>query len=366
MGINRVKDHRGKTRIQVSKRWPDGSRFRRYFPNATVAKNTLTRIEAAIVQGVWQELKEELLHQQPEQVTVESFSKRFLDEHCKVRMKSWKRYDLSLGTLNAELGQIALEQFRRADLHRYVMKRSKKVKPNTVDRDIACIKKMFSFAVEVGAVDSHPLTRFPLLPVEEMAFQVMTVEEFRGLVGAMEEPALGAMVAVMGETAIRKGEALGLVWENVDLRNRRLTVEQTKSRRIRHIPLSEFAAESLSGSVRYLDSPFVFVNSHTKKPWVNPEKAFRDGRKAAGLDWVGFHDLRRFRISQWVMRGVDLRTVQMLAGHSDIKTTMKYAHLTPGHISHRLRDAEAAEVADLEQSGRKTGESAGGGNGRKR
>jgi len=363
MGINRVTDHKGQTRIQVSKRWPDGTRFRRLFPNMTLAKNTLARIEGAIAEGTWKECKENLSRRKPERQTVKSFSEMFLEQYCKTRMRSWKRYALSFKTLNAELGDIRIEDFRRHHLHQYVLRRSKSVKPNTVNRDIACIKKMFSFALEIGAVDSHPLTRFPLLPVEEMTFRVMTLQEFRQLVQAMEEPALAAMIAVMGETGIRKGEALRLRWEQVDLRNRQLSVERTKSRKVRHIPLSQFATKWLLRTTRFLEYREVFVNTFTGEPWINPEKAFREGRKAAGLEWVGFHDLRRFRISQWVMQGVDLRTVQMLAGHADIKTTMRYAHLAPGYITDRLREAEAAELAQLDASGRKAGEKAGGANG---
>jgi site-specific recombinase XerD len=56
------------------------------------------------------------------------------------------------------------------------------------------------------------------------------------------------------------------------------------------------------------------------------------------------------------MQGVDLRTVQLLAGHADIKTTMRYAHLSPGYVRDRIREAEAAELADLEVRGRKAGE----------
>ena len=59
MGINRV-TKRGKNRIEVRKRWPDGSTFRRYYPNMTLAKHVLARIEESIATGRWKELKEEL------------------------------------------------------------------------------------------------------------------------------------------------------------------------------------------------------------------------------------------------------------------------------------------------------------------
>ena len=43
--------------------------------------------------------------------------------------------------------------------------------------------------------------------------------------------------------------------------------------------------------------------------------------------------MRHTFISNLVMAGEDLRTVQELAGHRDIRTTMRYAHLAPGHLN---------------------------------
>ena len=55
MAVNREKDRNGSMRVVVSKRWPDGSRFRRYFLNATIARKILTRIEESIVMGSWRQ-----------------------------------------------------------------------------------------------------------------------------------------------------------------------------------------------------------------------------------------------------------------------------------------------------------------------
>ena len=86
----------------------------------------------------------------------------------------------------------------------------------------------------------------------------------------------------------------------------------------------------------------------------DPRGPFERGRKKAGLHWVGFHDLRHFRATQWVMRGVDLRTVQELLGHSSITTTMRYAHFAPDHALRAVHQAEQLEVEELRaKNGRK-------------
>ena len=58
MAINRVKYR--KNRIEVRKRWPDSSEFRRFYPNMSLARRSLVRIETAIIDGSCRTLREEL------------------------------------------------------------------------------------------------------------------------------------------------------------------------------------------------------------------------------------------------------------------------------------------------------------------
>ena len=101
-----------------------------------------------------------------------------------------------------------------------------------------------------------------------------------------------------------------------------LWVEFTKDDEPREIPLSKYEARYWAGLVRYLNTPYVFVNSRTGTGWVNPDKPLRRAAERVGLK-AGFHDLRRFRCGQWLMQGVDVRTVRKLMGHSAVSTTMR-------------------------------------------
>ena len=55
-------------------------------------------------------------------------------------------------------------------------------------------------------------------------------------------------------------------------------------------------------------------------------------RRAEINNFKGAHALRHTFASRLVMAGVDLRTVAELMGHRDIAMTMRYAHLSPGHL----------------------------------
>ena len=205
---------------------------------------------------------------------------------------------------------------------------------------------MFSFALELGVIDYHPLVRFPMLKVQEVPRRILTVGEFRLLVQSMDRLEIAALVAVMGETGIRKSEALFLEWDSISVLARILSVGRTKNQRVRHIPLSEFALDWLQRLVRHLHSPYVFVSSQTNQRWVNPEKAFKRGAVRAGLNWVGFHDLRQFRATHWLRLGVDVRTVKDLLGHRDIHTTMRYALFVSDHAVRSVRDAQRLEEGE--------------------
>lgn len=356
MGINHVRDHKGRSRIQLSKRWPDGSRFRRYFSNVTVARKTLSRIEESITMGTWRKLQEELTHGREAEITIAQFAETYLSDYCRAHNTRPDFKEQALVPIVRYLGKVPLKVFRRKHAHQFVAKRSQEVAPATVNRNVAVLKHMLTFALEREYIESHPLVKFRMLPEERKALRVMTLQEERRLVEvvAREEPTIGAYVAVLGETALRKSEGLHLKWSHVDLRQRMLSVEETKSGKPRYIPLTEYAVRWLNSLVRIIDCPWVFACLDTRDRLRDPRGPFERARKVAGLEWVGFHDLRHFRATQWVMRGVDLRTVQELLGHSSITTTMRYAHFAPDHASRAVHRAEQLEVEELRaKSGRK-------------
>ena len=67
----------------------------------------------------------------------------------------------------------------------------------------------------------------------QKAKQSLEVSEFRHLVEAMLSPTLAAYVAILGETAMRKQEALFLKWSHIDCKSKIVSVEHTKNNRVR-------------------------------------------------------------------------------------------------------------------------------------
>ncbi len=152
---------------------------------------------------------------------------------------------------------------------------------------------MLTFALENELIETHPLIRFRMLREEPKAVRSLTIADERRLVEAIEEPTIASYVAILGETGLRKEEGLSLCWKHINLGDRLLSVEHTKSGRPRYVPLLDYAIEHLSTLVRLFDCPYVFVNLATGDRWRDPRIPFEAGKKKARLPWIGFHDLRR-------------------------------------------------------------------------
>ncbi|MDA2928920.1 site-specific integrase [Acidobacteria bacterium AH-259-O06] len=352
MGVNEWRDRRGKKRIYVTKQWPDRTRFKRVAANKTQASNLLKRIENSIVMGTWRELKAELARGIPVgNPTIEELSGIYLREYCRPKNRDVQFKERQLAVIIRLVGKVRVKELARTHAYEFITRRLKEVSPASVNRGLAVLKHLMTFALDKGHIDTHPLQRFSLLPEPQKALRVMTLQEERNLVEAVgaEDIAIGAYIALLGQTALRKAEGLKLEWQHIDAKGRLLTVEwPTKSGKIRHVPLSQYALEWLSKLDRIVGLPWVFVKNDRTR-WLDPRGPFEKGKKCIGMDWVTFHDCRHFRATQWVRLGLDLRTVQGLLGHSSLHTTMRYAHFVESHAMRSVREVESIERSQLEE-----------------
>ncbi|MBM3300534.1 MAG: site-specific integrase [Deltaproteobacteria bacterium] len=152
---------------------------------------------------------------------------------------------------------------------------------------------------------------------------------------------------------MRKGEILTLRWDNVDMKRGIIQVASgkdghTKNYETRTIPMNRSLRVFLGKHPRRIDTAYVFSGA-SGKPFTKTNYHFGRAVKRAGIDHVRFHDLRHTFASHLVMKGVDLRTVQELLGHKDLRMTMKYAHLAPDHMR------KAVEVLDAPTGDSKAG-----------
>jgi integrase len=207
----------------------------------------------------------------------------------------------------------------------------------TINNHLAILRKSLSTAEEWELLDRIPKVR--LLKVQPQKYDFLSEIDCKTLLGS-PNGIIGDMILIALRTGLRFGEIIALEWQDIDLDRRMLSVNKSiaqgvlgspKSNRARHIPLSSDVFEMLGG--RYQKIGFVFAGGDGK-----PLRQSFCGTvlhricREAGLRKIGWHTLRHTFASTLVKKGISLKAVQELLGHSDIRMTMRYAHLSQSEL----------------------------------
>ena len=166
--------------------------------------------------------------------------------------------------------------------------------------------------------------------------------------GQFADYMLPFFVVALG-TGMRHSELLGMKWEHVDLTPGAETIvvpgSQAKSGQTRFVPIAGEAVEVLTAWHRqeHGRSDYVFGHPDTGRRMKSVIVPWRGVRNAAGLDpAISPHTLRHTYATRALQCGVDLKTVSVLLGHSDVAVTAGYLHTN--------RDTMRAAVARLAEN----------------
>jgi site-specific recombinase XerD len=344
------------------KDWPDGKRFKRKFPNKRKAEAMLTRIEASILDGTWPEFREKLKlkNRLRESVALAEFSETYTEDYAKVRnkKKAWKRKITSFRKLISRLGHLRLEEVSPTHLHKYIRERKRRgTSSATINRDLATIKYMMSYAVEIQVLQSNPIEKFKNLPEQQKERRRFTDDEIQAVIDAVRLDCRPLFVFVR-ETGCRGEEALSLKHWQVQ-ENSRLVVfsEDTKSGKYRYVPLTDVALEAVNTLPRLEECPYVFYNLKTKDRWCDCRKPWEKARVEAGVPELQVKDLRRHYAIKLAENGADMHDIQQVLGHASVSTTEKhYAQFSPKYSAQRiLRVIEGSRSKQLIRNSRSAG-----------
>ena len=279
------------------------------------------------------------------------FSVEYLEKYSKPNKKSWKSADansikkLNLFFGNHELSKITqrmVEEYirlRQSTVRRYLDGKERCLAPATVNRELSCLKIMFSKAIEWGRVESSPCVKVRKLKENNARTRFLTDAEIEQLMKAAK-PKLQQVVTVLINTGMRRGELQNLKWPDLDFDRNLITLPRTKNGKVRYIPMNEATKQVLLQRRIAKESPlFVFSGTKPDKPW-DFCTAFDFARERAKLPDVRIHDLRHTFASHLCMKGVDLMTVKELLGHSSLEMTQRYSHLTDRHKAEAVKRLE--------------------------
>ena len=226
----------------------------------------------------------------------------------------------------------------------------------TIAKIFAGLKLAFNDAVIERKIAENPFDHVARQKVETVEAKSLTIEQTRKLVEAANENRLYVAVKLISETGLRRGEALGLRWEDIDFEKGKIHVRHTlarsknglyltppktkASRRVLDIApsLAELlrshkiaqGEEAQNAANKFLNKEFVF-STRTGEP-VDPRNLQRSvalACKKAGLDTVGPHTLRHSAATTMLESGVPIHIVSRILGHSTISITVDiYGHVS--------------------------------------
>jgi integrase len=255
--------------------------------------------------------------------------------YAKGYKKSWNTDDSYLRNhLLPALGKKHLDEITKHDVIAFHHgMRSKDYALGTCNRCLILLRYAMNLAVrwEIPGMKANPTKDVPLF--EDLAGKkerYLSQEEAKRLFEAVqrsENTMLRFIVPMLILTGARKREVLDAQWEDFDLPHRQWRIPTTKSGRPRHVPLSDGVLKLLASVPHDPDCPWIFANPKTRRPYVSVFISWNTARKNAGLAEVRMHDLRHSFASFLVNAGRSLYEVQKILGHTQVKTTQRYAHL---------------------------------------
>lgn len=227
--------------------------------------------------------------------------------------------------LLAHFGPIRVSDLSTKDVETYRDTRLAVVSPNQVREDIRWLRRMIRTAIQRGYLEGDPSHGVRLPRATRTPDRILTTEEEVRLLSAIWLPNIKALVRFALLTGLRLQELCGLMWRQVSLDSRKVSIHQPKTNVLKVLPLVEDAVAVLrSVGPRDPDTP-VFRGRNGPCTCNGITRYFVRARRRATIQELRFQDLRHTVAVRLLERGVDIPTVGMILGHKPpYTTTLRY------------------------------------------
>ncbi len=278
------------------------------------------------------------------QAAVPTFTAFALNQYvpfAKTRKRSWAEDEQKIRKVfMPEFGSRRLSDITTRDIVAVHTKVRRDKAPATANRHLTLLARMMALAVQWGVLDKNPALGVKKFPENNARERYLKADEIARMLEALAtwpNRSFAGLVKFLLFTGIRRGEAMGLTFDRVDLENGTIFLDKTKSGKTRTVLLNSLAIEVLREmeTLRKGTHRYVFPGHCKDAPFVNPRRAFNLLCKKLKITDFHFHDLRHSFASLAVNAGASLYDVQKMLGHSSSQMTQRYSHLS----DHSLRAA---------------------------
>ena len=307
-------------------------------------------------------------------LTVGEYLETWLTGKHALKPKTTALYrDMTTNYLVPNLGEVRLLELRAHHLDRMYSnialgRRGRPLSPSTIRRVHAVLRSALNTAVKRRLIPYSPAEHIELAPENPRRAKPWTAEECQVFLRDIAEDRLANLYHLILVTGMRRGEAIGLRWEDIDLDGACLFVVQQitevhgrsvvgtpKTKRgTRLVPIDDNTiailrrhremqdVEHTAWGPAWNDAGLVFTREDGRA--LRPEYATRHFQalaKTAGLPAIRLHDLRHTNASLALQAGVDMKVVSERLGHSQMSITADlYTHVNRG-----LGRAAAEQIA---------------------
>ena len=220
------------------------------------------------------------------------------------------------------------------------------LKSSSINRKISSIKHFYLFLLKKKVIKNSPANEITTPKQEKYLPTSMSEDEVESLLGSPKssikiERRDKAMIEILYATGMRISELVNLKLTDIDF-NRSVLKVFGKGSKERLVPYGEKAAEALRIYLedrKKLDSKDVFLSNRgtriTRGAFWQRIKIYikRENLKSS----ISPHTLRHAFATHLLNRGADLRSVQILLGHSDLSTTQIYTHIAKKRLGEILK-----------------------------
>lgn len=224
------------------------------------------------------------------------------------------------------------------DIASFRDERLRSVAPSTAVRELAILSHVIEVSIRDWglplAKNVVKLVRRPVIR-NERSRRLTGDEEQRLLDGcdAGQIPFLKTLVILAIETGMRRGEILGLKWNDISHNRRVITLTMTKNGAGREVPLSQRAFQAL---MDWKDSADVDQSIVFPMKAGTLEQAWRRLLTRSNVKALRFHDLRHEGVSRLFERGLNMIEVSSISGHKELRMLKRYTHLSADDLVARL------------------------------
>lgn len=290
--------------------------------------------------------------------TVESFTEEFLEWVASNRRPHTLRsYRTVLKTFNSFLQNTGkskyLTEIDLKLLDDYKRHRLNETKTWTVNNHIIVLKAFFNKADEWGYLENNPTKKLkPVEVTDSKPIRFISEEEYKKFMEICQRDfhEFYPMFYVLVHTGLRKGELLSLEWADIDLKNGFIHIRskegfrpkgvnrKTGKAKERIVPIHEGVKKVFSEAPKIDKKVFKTYDKHRLRRVL-----IRIARKAGIEGLTRLHELRHSYASFLASKGVDIYKIKELLGHSEIKDTLKYAHLPAAYMKEDVKLLEGLD-----------------------